>query len=376
MNRLSIAAVLMMLTAWHPAYAKETNDVILQIDRVASLGENADPSLVESIADGIGKNPAQVSRTLVVKLNDKKLTEQQQAVYVWALGQTKDRSATGSVEALYRQSKSDIVRANCLRALAAIGGKEAGDFLLRALDSASDEGKRFDILNLLGQMQCEDALPKTEEILRQDPKEFYWQSVFVFGKMGDKGVPFLLKRISSKDINVRANAINVLGQWLIPAEAAKPLEERFWMEKDTGLRSMILGSLERTIPDFNEMKAVFEQVVLKESDEKLAGFARETLANMDRMKADVASFKQKKQPSSASFKREYDQLLKSAGTRGSYENLGKFSTAEDEGKLKALRERILQRDSDEAFDDYQKVNGIILRNRAIGIMPEQKPVKP
>jgi hypothetical protein len=225
-------------------------------------------------------------------------------------------------------------------------------------------------------MQCEAALLKTEEVLRQDPKEFYWQSIFVFGKMGDKGVPFLLKRINNKDQNIRANTINVLGQWLIPPEAAKPLQEQLWMEKDTGLRGMILSSLERTIPDFTEMKRVFEQVASRESDEKLAGFARETLTNLDHMKADVASFKQKKQPSAASFKREYEQLFKSAGNKGSYETLGISSTAEDEPKLKALRERILQRDSDEAFYDYQKVNEIILRNRAIKIMSEQKPVNP
>ena len=36
-----------------------------------------------------------------------------------------------------------------------------------------------------------------------------------------------------------------------------------------------------------------------------------------------------------------------------------------EPQLKALRERILQRDSDEAFYDYQKVNEVIMRNRMI-----------
>jgi hypothetical protein len=35
--------------------------------------------------------------------------------------------------------------------------------------------------------------------LQGDIKKYYWQSIFVFGKMGDKAVPFLLKyRIGSK----------------------------------------------------------------------------------------------------------------------------------------------------------------------------------
>jgi hypothetical protein len=43
--------------------------------------------------------------------------------------------------------------------------------------------------------------------------------------------------------------------------------------------------------------------------------------------------------------------------------LGNASTAADAPKLKALRERILQRDSDEAFYDFNKVNMIMFWNR-------------
>jgi hypothetical protein len=363
LNRLFIATAFLTLVAWYPVLAVEPSDVLSQIERMASLGEKAERSLGESIADGIEKNPAEVSRALVLKLKDKNLTEQQVGVYVWALGLTRDLKAATVIEALHKQSKSDWVKANCLRSLAMIGGKRAGEFLLSTLDATSDKKRRFDILNLLGQMQYESALPKTEEILKMDIKEYYWQSIFVFGKMGDKAVPFLLERIGHENRNIRANAINVLGQWLIPPEAAKSLQDRFWTEKDTELRSMILSSLERTITDFTKMKATFEQIAAKEKDKEILKFARETLGNMDQMKADVAAFAQKKQPSATSFQREYTQLFKSAGKKGSYEVLGVSSTGQDEPKLKALRERILQRDSDEAFYDYQKVNGIIMRNR-------------
>jgi hypothetical protein len=363
MNSFFATTVFLMLGAWIPLFAAETNDVLLQIERMASLGEKAERSLGESIADGIESNRVQISRALVAKLNDKNLTEQQRAVYIWALGLSRDANAMDVIISLHRANKSDLVRGNCLHALATIGGKQAGEFLLSILNTTTDKEKRFDILNLLGQMQYEAAMPKAEEVLKQDPKEFYWQSIFVFGKMGDKALPFLLERINNKDRNIRANAINVVGQWLISPEAAKPMQDQFWTERDAELRGMILSSLERTIPDFAQMKTVFEQVVAKEKDRETLKFAHETLGKMDQMRADVTAFAQKKQSSATSFEGEYKQLFRSAGKKGSYEVLGVSSTVQDELKLKVLRERILQRDSDEAFYDYQKVNDIMIRNR-------------
>jgi hypothetical protein len=362
-NRFLIATAILTFSVWCSAYAAETNDIVSQIERMASLGEKAEHSLFESIADGIKKNPSEVSRSLLHKLKDKNLTETQVAVYIWALGLTKDEGSVNTIKEVYQQSKADLVRGNCLRALAMIGGKQAGEFIVSALDDTSDMERRADIIDMLGQMQYEAALPKTEEILRMDIKEYYWQSIFVFGKMGDKSVPFLLKKINDKERNIRANAINILGQWLMSPEAAKPLQEHFWIEKDGELRKMILSSLERTITDLSQMKTVFEQVVAKEKDEELVKYARETLDNIDQMKADVTVFAQKKQVSAESFKREYAQLFDSAGKKGSYEVIGISSTLKDEPQLKALRERILQRNSDEAFYDYQKVNNIIMRNR-------------
>lgn len=53
------------------------------------------------------------------------------------------------------------------------------------------------------------------------------------------------------------------------------------------------------------------------------------------------------------------------GRRATIPLLGIASVASDEAKLKALRRRILQRNSDEAFHDYQRVNEAILRNRMV-----------
>lgn len=65
---LTVLAVTTMLTA-------ETNDVMLQIERLALTGEKDDRALVELIIDGIEKNAKDVSKVLVQRLNDKNLTE-------------------------------------------------------------------------------------------------------------------------------------------------------------------------------------------------------------------------------------------------------------------------------------------------------------
>jgi len=380
MTRKRLCTVLVVgciLAASYEALAAQTNDILSKIEILASPIENVDQSLGKSVADGIENNPGAVSRGLLPKLADKNLPEKQLAVYVWALGLTRDQYAVDPIMSLYRQNQSDLIQGNCLRALATIGGNQAGGFLLSALDAVSDRSERFNIIDLLGQMQYQPALPITEEILKRDPKEFYWQSIFVFGKMGDKAVPFLLERINDKDRNIRANVIHVLGQWLIPIEAAKTLQEHFSIEKDVELRGMTLSSLERTIIDLDLMHAVFKQIVATEKDEQLARFAGETLANMDRMKAEVLSYAKSKKVSGNDFTYQYSLLLRSFGKDGDYEILASASSAEDEPKLKALRERILQRGSDEAFYDYQKINNIIIRNRfADSMINRQTPNKP
>jgi HEAT repeat protein len=362
---LIAVAAFCSLAALRTASAAQADDVLPQLERIAAKGNSADGSLSESVAEGIEKNPAAAATALLARLKDKGATETQLVVYVWALGLTKDRAAGDAIVELHRQTNSNLIRRNCLRALGMIGGKPAGECLLATLDTTTDKAARFEILNLLGQMQYEPALPKTEEVLKQDPAEFYWQSIFVFGKMGDAAVPFLLAKIDDKDRNVRANAINVLGTWLIPPEAAKPLQEHFWAETDPDTRGVILSSLEATVADFARIKTAFEQVAAKEKDPKLIKYAEETLGNIEGMKSQTASLKQKKQVSAEAFQREYAQLFRSAGRKGDYDALLYCSTVEDEPKLKSLRERILQRDSDEAFYDYQKINGVIVRNRML-----------
>lgn len=342
------------------------DDVLSKIEQAATSERDVPSSVYEAVAEGVEKNPAEVSKWLLSRIQEKNLTERRLATYVWALGLTKAPTAIEPIMDLRRQSQFPLVKQNCLRALAAIGGKEAEKYLLSVLDSTTDNEMRFNILNLLGQMQSEAALPKMEEVLRHDPREFYWQSIFVFGKMGDKAVPFLLQEISDKDRNVRANAINVLGTWLIAPEAVKPLRDQFWKETDTELRGVILDSLLKIIADPAQVRSVCEEVIAKEKDENLVKLARKAIDGMDQTKAAIASAANAKHVSEDSFQQEYALLFKSAGKKGDYKVLSSASTMDNEPKLKALRQRILQRDSDEAFYDYQKVNEIILLNRMIG----------
>jgi len=356
-------AVAIAAAVFFSAARNKDTGILTDVERIAALGEEAPLALRESVADRIEANPKETSALLLPALKDPKTSETRLTIYVWALGLSRDPDAAEAIIAAANRSKTDRALANCYRALAMIGGKKSGEFLLSALDGTSSGELRFDVFNALGQMQYEAALPKTIEILKQNPKPNYWQSVFVFGKMGDKAVPFLTKKIADENRNVRGNATSVLGQWLIAPEIAEPLRERFWKEEDPEIRTLILSCLEQTVPDLDAIKKFSEAAVSKEKNKQVLKYARETLDNLGKMEADVAAFRKKKNVSAAVFQTEYDRLFKSAGKNGDYEALSAASAPGDEPKLARLRERILQRDSDEAFYDYQKINHIIIFNR-------------
>jgi hypothetical protein len=365
-KRKTLSVVLvtgLVLTAAGIAPAAPINHILPQLDTLALLGEKADPALINEVVTYIESNPAEITNTLLPKLADTSLYERQKAVYVWALSLTKDRTTVDAIIDKHRKARTDELRGNCIHALATIGGEKAGEYLKALHDSEPDQERKFTLLSLLCQMQYEPVMPQMEEVLKQESKDGSWRPVFVFGKMGNKAVPFLLERINDKDRAIRANAINLLGLWMVPPEATKPLQERYWVETDTELRSTILGSMERMIDDLDTMKAFFEKVAAAEQDKQLADFARETLKMMDQLKSVVKAHADMKTVFSESFMQEYTKLLKSSGKEGSYETLAMSSSLTDEAKLNTLREQILQRDSEEAFFDYQKVSEIMIYNR-------------
>ena len=342
----------------------QTDDSILaQIERLAAMGTRPDPALNNSIVRLIEANPKGLAQLLLPKLNEPSATESQLATYAWALGWVKDPRAIDGLMTLHGNNRSDWVRSNCLRALAMIGGQKAGDFILSVLDGKTNPDERYYLLDLLAGMPYEPALSRAGEVLRVDFGEYYWKPIFIFGKMGDKSIPFLLTQLDSEDRNVRAHVIHLLGKWLMAPEAVKPLQERFWKEKDANLQAMILSAIESAESDLGQWKSFFGQVKAKAQDPSVVKFASETLDSIEETEARVVKFVGEKKVSRPDFDSEYAKLFSSAGKEGDYRVLARSSSLEDEPRLKKLRERILDRGSDESFYDYEEVNRIIAFNR-------------
>jgi len=343
----------------------EIESLLADIDRYAKMGEES-PTLTDSIRERIEANPAPVARALLPRIRQTEMEEKKLTFYVWALGLTKNAMAVDDIISLSKSTKSEMVRISCAKALATIGGQKSGEFLVASLDDYTNEMSRFGLLNLLGQMQYEPALAKTMEVLKKDPKTFSWQNMLIFGKMGDKSVPFLLGKIGDPDLNVKGNTIYLLGQWLIAPESVRPLQDQFWKESDLDIRGLILSSLEWISGDLKVIKDFSESVVSKGKEKELVEFASQTLKNLKGMEAAIDSFKKSKKASERVFRENYETLYASVGRTGDYRALSVSSKPEDEARLKKLRERILLRDSDEAFADYKKINEIIMFNRLMG----------
>jgi HEAT repeat protein len=354
--------LLVIAAFWAVANADEVETLLSDIERLGKLGREAPSQLTESVADRVEKHATNVSAFLVKRLLSPGLSEETLAVYIGVLGLTKHTNAVPGLTDFFKQTQSETLKHGCFASLASIGGEQAITFLLRNLESETDKERRFNLLNCLAQTRHESVLPKTVEVLECDPRSEYWKAVFVFGKMGDKAVPFLVNRINDTNRNIRFNAIYVLGQWELAPEALQPLRERFWKEEDEGIRDLIGNSVTQIAlgETFTEFLG---QVVAKGKDKKAVERARQALDEFPKAKANFLSLKKTRSPSAESFQREYSLLFKSAGRKGDYEMLAKSSTLADESALKRLRERILQRDSDEAFYDYKKVSEIIWQNR-------------
>ena len=222
-------------------------DVLKDLDHLAMLSQKASQSLSNSVAERLSPSATNVAVALARKLNDTSISETNLGIYVWALGLCGTSERVPTITNLAERAQMPALRDDCHRALAAIGGNAAGLYLLTVLDRTEGKNERYDLLSLLGQMQCETALPKTIEILQSEPSSDSRRPVFVFGKMGDKAVPFLVDRIGDTNRNVRYNAINVLGQWMLAPASCQALQEQFWKETDQQVRMLLLSSLEQVL---------------------------------------------------------------------------------------------------------------------------------
>ncbi len=358
-------AALLFVVVIGQSCAPHDGNLLSDINKVASLGDEAPETLTESIRDRIESDSYTITSILLSRLTDPNMSEKQLAIYVWALGLAEDPNAVAGIVKLNEQSKSELVKGKCLSALATIGGQKSGDYLLSILEKTEEKVARFTILSLLSQMQYEAALPKTEEVLKQDYKQVYPWPARIFGKMGDRAVPFLLKKMSDEDRNTRGNAILVLSDCLMPLESefAEAFHEQFWKETDVELRRLILSALEDVICDHDVFENLLKDIVSDEKEEVLVRFAKATLYYLSKKKERDGRMEAEKRISPRRFKKEYDKFYESAGRRGDPKILFVTSSFEDEPELKRLRERILQRDSDESLRDYAMVTALMLFNR-------------
>jgi hypothetical protein len=372
-NTLKALVLFVLLFVSNSNAGDKAAKILADIEECIKAGGSEHAELSKSIAAGIEESPEGIAKPLIEKMKTPDLSEEALGIYIWAVGLTRDANAVDTLIKISKESKSELVKGNTISALGNIGGAKAGEYLLSLARAANDKGyeeekkgfEKFGVLDCLARMQYAPALPEMEGLLKKDYDKYYWQCYFCFGKMGDAGVPFLLKRINDSDRNVRLASIWLLGHILIAPEAERPLREHYWKEGDTEIRRGMLSFLEKVTYDFQEMETFFKDVMSKEKDEACKQFATETIAGLEKYQQMVADAKKDKKENREKFEAAYKAIYKSYGLDRAYEALMAYSRPEDEARLKKLRERILCRNSDECFYDYQEVNRVIMINRFI-----------
>ena len=334
-----------------------------ELNRLAASGKEPSVAQLKRVYKKIQADRNGATAQLLPELKNPKINELTLAEYVWALGLAEKRENIPEIIQCFKRNKSQLVKDNCLVALGTIGGDDAGDFILTQLNATTDGDQRFNLLNLLARMQYEKALPKTLALLNLDEKE-NWKSLMVFGKYGDKGVPLLISQINNPNEKIRAQALALL-KFEAATEAKAAVQAHYWKESNSHIRHYMLYILELITPDWNETVGFSKIVITKEKDPDVLKYAKETIADTKKVKTAIDKFKAQKRVSEQEFKECYQQLYDSKGKKGDYRSLRKYSDIKDEDSLKKLRERILQRDSDEAFYDYEKVSEIIYLNRLL-----------
>lgn len=343
----------------------QSDHLLADIEKLTTLEGPELSAAADSMLNRIKADTAGTITTVLPMLSDTTVSDKMLGMCITVLGMTESPGVVQNICQVAQDKESADIRSRCWTALARIGTDDAGKCLQNSLNYISDKDHRFEVFNALAQMQYAPALPLTLEILKSDAKEEYWRPIFVYGKMGDAAVPYLLDKIGDDDNNVRFNAIDVLGQWLIAPESATPLEEQFWKEKDPIIRNLILSSLEKISVDQESLLAFMNEVKSKGKDKESKDFAVETIGLIKNMSAQIKPIAAMKTDSREQFEHSYQEIWESYGSQGDYQALMTSSTIDDEAALKKLRERILQRNSDESFYDYGKINDIISLNRIL-----------
>jgi hypothetical protein len=340
--------------------------ILKDLNTLAKQGEDdADEDLMSSVRQRVLENPGEACSTLLAALKGAKPNDKACAMYIWALGLTKDPRIAEDIMKVAAATKTELVKVNAYAALGGIGGQAVSDFLLRELDKQQGDHTHVMLLIVLAELKCSEILPKTEKLLASRKDDAGWQQRFVFGKLGDVAVPFLLTKVDDADPVIRQNAIGLLGMWLMAPEAAKAIQGRYTQEKDPHSRQVIVLALERVQLDTDALLRFYREIAATEKDNAVSACIREAISLIESLPKNLASYQAEKEVDAVTFEKEFAKLDASSGSEGDLKTLRQCSSAEDEPKLKMLREHILRRNSDEAFYDYEKVNSIIYSNRVL-----------
>lgn len=339
-------------------------DLAADLDELTKAGEDASEDMRQAIVEEIEANPPRASELLLRRVGDDSLSEAQRATTVWALGRAGDPRAAEPISRLLFQTEQVALKGVSLEALSRIGGPVAGGALLQELRTAREDNDRFMLLTLLANMQFEPALPMMAELLGQESEQAAHQMAYCFGKMGDKAVPLLLDKAAvGGDTTTRINAINMIA-WLSPSRAMIPLQKQYQAEKDPEVRLALMGALSGLMrPD--QFEVFLKAALARERDAEAKGVMKEKLGSLGEKKAAFERFKAEKVNDRNLYMATLGALYKSYGRAGRLEDLARTSAALDEPDLQRLRARVLDRQSEECFADYMRINRIIAFNRMI-----------
>ncbi len=218
------------------------------------------------------------------------------------------------------------------------------------------------ILTGCSQVRVLDS-PKCIDVLNADPVKMYAGPVFYFCPMDVSAVPFLMEKIADPNVRVRTNAVNLLGKWLITPEAVAPFQERYFNEPDVLVRKSIVDSLEKLMTRPDEAKDFIRKIAEEEQNPKLSGHVRRMLEGFDKKRSRARHVIETSLHDPEKFKAAYDPVYRSSGKEGDLDLLLSLSCPDDENALKALRIKILKRNTDKSLFNYQKINSAILRHR-------------
>jgi hypothetical protein len=338
--------------------------VIKQVQELISKGEERSLLTFKATGEAIRNDPDVLLPLLVEKAKVFEQSDQSLATYIWAISMTGSPDAVEHIIKITHGRTHTTILNSTYQAMTRLGGEKAATYLFHQLEETLIPMLRFTIFNSLAQLHYKPGIAEAVEILDKEPKEYYWQPIFVFCNYGDDSITALLDMLNSKSPFVRKNTIMVLGHWLMTPHALSPLQEQFWKERDPKIRIQILSAIE-WIGTFDEIIAFSKEVAKKDPVFMVSHYAKETIKESNNIIEQVENFRKKKKEDQKLFKNEIKKLKDSLGKKGSYDILSAYSTKENEEELKKLKQAILRRNSDKCLKDYQKINNIIRLNRLL-----------